>query len=96
VTREDVGIYCVIAPGLDPDETPAAVTVERASTAGPEGNASAMWGAGGCGPSPSNGFLVFTQRQPLVPVDQGGGTLNAVVSGPAIAADDVGFTIVIP
>jgi hypothetical protein len=96
VTREDVGIYCVTAPGIDATDTPAAVTVDRSSTEGPnDGNASAMWAAGACGPT-SKGFLVFTQRQPLVLVDAGSGTNNAVVSGPAIQADDVGFTIVIP
>jgi hypothetical protein len=96
VTRDASGQYCVTAPGIDSNATPAAVTVDWASTVGPEGNASAMAQAiGGCGAS-GKGFRVRTERQPTISVDAGGGTNNAIASGPAEDADDVGFTIVIP
>jgi hypothetical protein len=96
VTRDASGTYCVTAPGIDSNATPAAVTVDWASTAGPEGNASAMVQAvTGCGSS-GQGFRVRTERQPTISVDAGGGTNNAIASGPAQDADDVGFTIVIP
>jgi hypothetical protein len=96
VTRLDVGSYCVIAPGIDSDEVPAAVTVDWSNTSGPERNASAMTSeAVGCGPG-GTGFLVITDRQPVIAVDADGGINNAAVSGPAESANDVGFTIVIP
>jgi hypothetical protein len=44
----------------------------------------------------AGGFLVVTQRQPEILVDQGGGINNAAAVGPAEEADDVAFTIVIP
>jgi hypothetical protein len=94
VTRVHTGIYCVTAPGIDSDETPAAVTVDWGSTAGNSGNASAM-PAGGCGPT-GKGFWVYTERHPDVTVDANGDINNATVAGPAEFADDVGFTIVIP
>jgi hypothetical protein len=76
--------------------TSAAVTVDWASTTGPEGNASAMAQAiTGCGSS-GQGFRVITERQPTITVDAGGGTSNATASGPADFDDRVGFTIVIP
>jgi hypothetical protein len=94
VTRFATGSYCVTAPGIDAAVTPAAVTVDWNGTDNPEGNASAMtYEAGGCS---GGGFLVFTERQPTVFVDQGGGTSTATVSGPAEPANDVAFTIVIP
>jgi hypothetical protein len=96
VTRDATGTYCVTAPGINSNATPAAVTVDWASTDGPEGNASAMADAIlGCGPS-GQGFRVRTERQPTILVDQAGGTNNALASGPADDANDVGFTIVIP
>jgi hypothetical protein len=97
VTREQTGVYCVAAPGIDAGEVPAAVTVDWSGTSLPAaGNASAMTAEGfGCGPI-GNGFVVFTERQPDVTVDAGGGTNNALVSGRAVEADNVGFTIVIP
>jgi hypothetical protein len=94
VTREDVGRYCVTAPGIDNRETPAAVTVDWQSTPYPEGNASAMVQElvnEGCGPS-GEGFPVHTQRQP--PVSLGVG--EVVVSGLSQQANDVAFSIVIP
>jgi hypothetical protein len=95
VTRDATGLYCVNAPGISP-ETPIAVTVDASHTASPRGNASAMTlEAAGCGPD-NEGFPVVTQRQPNITVDANGGTNNAIVSGPAEAADDVAFTIVIP
>jgi hypothetical protein len=96
VTRDDTGLYCVTAPGIDSDEVPAAVTVDWSATNPPAGNASAMTReAFGCGPT-SDGFFVVTERQPEITVDAGGGTNNATASGPADFANDVGFTIVIP
>jgi hypothetical protein len=94
VTREGIGRYCVIAPGINAHLTPAAVTVDFSSTAGPAGNASAMTQEGAdCGPE---GFGVKTEFQRMVSVDSGGGTNNRTVSAPADANDNVGFTIVIP
>jgi hypothetical protein len=96
VTRDGTGQYCVTTPGIDPVETPAAVTVDWDGTSGPEGNASAMTREfSACGPT-GDGFFVFTERQPVITVDAGGGTNNATVSGLAEQADNVGFTIVIP
>jgi hypothetical protein len=96
VTRDGTGAYCVNAPGINSDVTPAAVTVDRVSTILPPGNASAMTSEGpGCGPG-GEGFRVVTERQPEITVDAGGGTNNATAVGPANLADDVSFTIVIP
>ena len=96
VTRDGTGAYCVTAPGIDPDVTPAAVTVDWGSTAYPLGNASAMTREdAGCGPE-GKGFRVITERQPIILVDSGGGTNNASAAGTSAGADDVGFTIVIP
>jgi hypothetical protein len=95
VTRDATGQYCVVAPGIDSAATPAAVTVDWGTTAGPEGNASAMTREVACGPQ-GDGFEVYTERQPLVAVDQGGNVGAATVSGLAAFANDVGFTIVIP
>ena len=52
-----------------------------------------MTGESGC---VGGGFTVFTDRQPEIDVDAGGGTNNATVSGSAQPANDIGFTIVIP
>ena len=96
IIRVDTGQYCVIAPGINSNVTPAAVTVDWSSTFDPEGNASAMtYENFNCGPS-GQGFGVVTERQPEILVDQGGGTDNAEASGPADVANLVGFTIVIP
>jgi hypothetical protein len=98
VTRTSTGSYCVTAPGIDSNVTPAAVTVDSLAVNefNPAGNASAMSGESfGCGAS-GQGFVVDTERQFLVVVDAGGGTNNASVSGLAKPADNVAFTIVIP
>ena len=96
VTLNTTGVYCVTAPGIDAEETPAAVTVDWNSTGNPKGNASAMTlEVLGCGPS-GEGFSVVTERQPNVTVDAGGGVNNATAAGPAEFANNVGFTIVIP
>ena len=95
VTHTGIGAYCVTAPGLDPDETSAALAVDWNGTTAPEGNASAMTAQGGCGAT-SKGFFAVTQRQPSIAVDQGGGTSNATAVGPAEQSDGIGFTIVIP
>jgi hypothetical protein len=96
VTRDATGRYCITAPGIDSHVTPAAVTVDFSGTGDPRGNASAMTREGiFCGTT-GEGFAVSTERQPEIAVDAGGGTNNAVVSGPAETADDVAFTIVIP
>ena len=87
VTRDFTGQYCVTAPGIDANVTPAAVSVDRDSTNPPAGNASVMISAvDGCGAGDA-GWEVGTQRQPV--------TSGSTV-GPAAPADDVGFTIVIP
>ncbi len=96
VTRVDVGLYCVTAPGINSNVTPAAVTVEWSDTFDPEGNSSAMTDEDfNCGPS-GQGFGVVTERQPEILVNAGSGSDNADASGPAAVANLVGFTIVIP
>ncbi len=96
VTRDDPGSYCVTAPGINAIGTPAAVTLDFSNTMNPEGNATAMTSEGsGCGPS-DQGFAVVTERQPSITVNAGAGTNNATAVGPAVAANDVAFTIVIP
>jgi hypothetical protein len=97
VTRIVTGRYCVTAPGIDSGQVPESVTVDWLTTSDPQGNASAMTqGHGfGCGPA-DDGFLVLTERQPEITVDAGGGTNNAIASGRAEFADNVGFTIAIP
>ena len=98
VTRDDTGLYCVIAPGIDSEDTPAAVTVDEAGTTGHGGNASATTHeTDGCPVATGGeGFVVFTQRQPVIRVNQANGTEDARVVGPADQANDVAFTIVIP
>jgi hypothetical protein len=93
VTRLDVGSYCVIAPGLSPTTTTAAVTVDSGSTSSP-GNASAMISAGfSCG---GGGFLIQTQRQTATTVCTNDTcAATASVAGNAAVADDVSFTILI-
>jgi hypothetical protein len=89
------GWYCVHTPGISPNEVPAAVSVDLESTAMPTGNASVSVAPNdtACG---ADSFLVVTDRQPSVDVDQGGGSLNAEVAGNAVESNGVGFTIVIP
>jgi hypothetical protein len=96
VTRDSTGTYCVTAPGINANHTPAAVTVDSAFTTHPGGNASAMtYEFGACGAS-DLGFIVRTERQPAVTVDSGGGTNDVFVAGRADLANDIAFTIVIP
>src|SRR5262249_34623051 len=95
VTRASAGVYCVTAPGINSADVAATVTGEWGGTTDPEGNASAMTRttAANCG---AGEFEVHTDRQPNITVDQGGGVNNATAVGPAVEADNVGFTIVIP
>jgi hypothetical protein len=86
ITRIGTGAYCVVAPGIDGNEVSAAVTTDWFGTQGPEGSALAMSnGVAGCGDG--TGFRVQTERQPVT---------GATTVGPAVPANDVGFTIVIP
>jgi hypothetical protein len=95
VRRTGTGTYCVTAPGLTPDEVPAAVTVDASTTIGMGLlEAGAMTNSQTCGST--NDFLVFTFKRTNVTVDANGGTNNATAAGPAAGSDDVGFTIVIP
>ena len=93
VTRDTQGFYCVTAPGIGPNEVSASVTVQYQLTNSPEGNTSGIE-AGTCGGG--SGFSVLTERQPLVDVRNSANNGLVTVSGLATAADDVGFTIVIP
>jgi hypothetical protein len=95
VTKLGDGQYCVHPPGISPNDVPAAVSVDLESTAMPTGNASVSVAPNdtACG---ADSFLVVTDRQPSVEVDQGGGSLNAEVAGNAVESNSVGFTIVIP
>jgi hypothetical protein len=95
VTRPQTGVYCVRATGIDPENNPAAVSVDEFTSVPDPGDAVAMTNTGGnCGGHMD--FFVVTQRHPEVTVNQGGGQNNATVSGPAEASNAVGFTIVIP
>lgn len=91
--RLDVGAYCILVPGIDPETVPAAVTVDTYQTVAPAGNARAMIGVDGCG---ANTFKVFTERQPVTAVRNTADNGSINVAGNAVAADDVSFTIVIP
>ena len=95
VIRETNGEYCVTAPGIDTQETPAAVTVDWSNTLDPEGNASAFTRElAGCGPG-GHGFVVQTERHPEVVVLDTEG-IERTVAGNPDPSNDVGFTIVIP
>jgi hypothetical protein len=96
VTRLATGHYCVTAPGISSATETAAATVEWQNTTAPRGNADAQIGLGCTGGE----FEVRTERQPSTTVctTVAGGvcTATANVAGNAVAADDVGWTIVIP
>ncbi len=95
VIREDTGVYCVTAPGINSGVTPAVVSVNWNSTNGPEGNASVFSAeSAGCGPG-GLGFYVYTYFGPTWDVVDSGGTLRSV-PGVSFFSDEVGFTIVIP
>ena len=94
VNRLNAGEYCVRAPGIDANSVSAAVTVEYGTTSAPKGNASAMTSFSSCAP---DGFRVLTERQSSTTVCTNDTcTTMASVAGNAAAADNVGFTIVIP
>jgi hypothetical protein len=82
VTHTGSGAYCVAAPGISPDATPAS------------GNASAIVDTESL--CTGNAFQVNTQRQPSTAVRNAADNGSINVAGNAVAADDVGFTIVIP
>lgn len=95
VFRGQIGVYCVRATGLDPENDPAAVSVDQFNSVPDPGDAVAMTNTGdNCGGHTD--FFVVTQRHPEVTVNQGGSQNNATVSGPAEESNTVGFTIVIP
>jgi hypothetical protein len=97
VRRENEGTYCVIAPGIDSNETPAAVTVDLAGgTGGSSGDMFARtWEDAGCGAG-GDGFEIRTAQQGVGQVDANGGTNNATAARPSLPSNDVAFTIVIP
>jgi hypothetical protein len=81
ITRTSDGYYCVVATGINPATTTPVVGVDWGSTAGPEGNASAM--SGGLSPC-AGGFQVTTERLPdTAPIT-------------ALPVNNVSFTIMIP
>jgi hypothetical protein len=95
VFRAQTGVYCVRATGIDPENNPAAVSVDQFNSVPDPGDAVAMTNTGdNCGGHTD--FFVVTQRHPEVTVNQGGSQNNATVSGPAEESNTVGFTIVIP
>ena len=83
VTRQQTGEYCVTVPGISSANTPAFTSVNWSSTAGPEGNATAMFSADinatGCS---APAFSVITERSSSV--------------ADASPANDVAFVILIP
>jgi Collagen triple helix repeat (20 copies) len=95
VTWTGTGIYCVVAPGIDPLEVAAVVGVDWNETDDPEGNASAM-SAGECTVAAGTGFQVRTDYQFVTAVRNAADTGSATVAGNAGASNDVGFNIVIP
>jgi hypothetical protein len=82
VAHPSIGLYCVSAPGVDPDTTVAVVSAEAATTVSPEGNATAQYFNHGAGCAAGT-FPVETWMFP-------NGTSDSTLS------NSVGFTIVIP
>ena len=76
------GLYCIDAPGIDSSQVPVIVSVDWNATSGPEGNASAMGLLGTGGYCPSQNFAVITQR--------------FAAGGSSVAANNVGFDLLIP
>ena len=68
-------------PGINPETTTAVVSVDWAATSAPEGNGVAMLRPAAC---ENTAFEVRTQRIP------------ATGDNTAVAADNVGFSIIIP
>lgn len=93
VTHTGSGAYCVTAPGISPDAIPAAVSVDLSTTPA-SGNASAIVDTESL--CTGDAFQVNTQRQPSTAVRNAADNGSINVAGNAAAADDVGFTIVIP
>jgi hypothetical protein len=93
VTHTASGSYCVTAPGISHDAVPAAVSVDTSTTVAP-GNASTMIDVESL--CLGDAFRVVTQRQPSTAVRNAADNGSINVAGNAAAADDVGFTIVIP
>ena len=81
VTHPILGSYCVFVPGVNPETTTAVVSVDWAATSAPEGNGVAMLRPAAC---ENTAFEVRTQRIP------------ATGDNTAVAADNVGFSIIIP
>jgi hypothetical protein len=93
VTHTATGSYCVNAPGISPDDVPAAVSVDISTTPA-SGNASAIVDTeSSC---TGDGFWVITERHPSTSVRNAADNGSINVAGNAVVADDVGFTIVIP
>ena len=93
VSRISEGQWCVVAPGIDPLETPAVVSVDWSTTSSPEGNASAMVAADT--QCEGGGFVVFTYYGPDIEVFDTAGNVRTV-RGSSTFSDSVAFTIVIP
>jgi len=93
VTHTGSGSYCVTAPGISPVAVPAVVSVDISTTPA-SGNTSAIVDTeSSC---VGDGFRVFTDRHPSTAVRNAADNGSINVAGNAVAADDVGFTIVIP
>ena len=93
VTHTGTGSYCVSAAGISTDAVPAAVSVDISTTPA-SGNTSAIVNTESF--CPGGGFQVNTQRHPSTAVRNAADNGSINVAGNAVAADDVGFTIVIP
>ena len=87
------GQYCVHAPGIDPDDTPAVVSVDWNTTVAPQGNASAL--AASDVVCDDGGFGVLTYSGANIAVTDTGGNARTV-RGASTLSDQVAFTIVIP
>jgi hypothetical protein len=95
VTRQSTGTYCVTAPGISSADVAAAVTVDWSNSNNPEGKRERndLGGLGRMqrgGVRGSHGSPLRHDRRP------GRWPNNVSAVGPAAAADDVAFTIVIP
>ena len=93
VEKVGAGQYCVQAPGIDPHQTPAVVSVDWNTTVAPQGNASAL--AASDVLCDGGGFGVLTYSGANIAVTDTGGNARTV-RGASTLSDQVAFTIVIP
>jgi hypothetical protein len=95
VTRVSTGNYCVWAPGISSEFVPAYAAVEYTTTPSPQAAATAV--ASNDPSQCSEGhFLVVTRRLGTETVKNTSNATVTVSSGTDAAANNVGFTVLIP